>query len=179
MPGDEGGRAIADCIAGIVNPSGKLPFTYPKATNEIVHYDHKASEDLATDFSNNAYQPEFDFGFGMSYTHFTYSDFKVSSDTFSNNDSISISIKVTNDGKLNGKEVVQLYYKDIVASITPSVKKLVAFEKVDLNVGQSLIVNLKVTKSDFSFINKDLKRVTEEGTIELMLSDFKHAIYVK
>ena len=91
----------------------------------------------------------------------------------SNNDSISISIKVTNDGKLNGKEVVQLYYKDIVASITPSVKKLVAFEKVDLNVGQSLIVNLKVTKSDFSFINKDLKRVTEEGTIELMLSDFK------
>ena len=179
LPGDEGGRAIADCIAGIINPSGKLPFTYPKATNEIVHYDHKASEDLATDFSNNAYQPEFDFGFGMSYTHFTYSDFKVSSDTLSNNDLISISIKVTNDGKLNGKEVVQLYYKDIVASITPSVKKLVAFEKVDLNVGQSLIVNLKVTKSDFSFINKDLKRVTEEGTIELMLSDFKHAIYVK
>ena len=74
---------------------------------------------------------------------------------------------------------MQLYYKDIVASITPSVKKLVTFEKVDLNVGQSLIVNLKVTKSDFSFINKDLKRVTEEGTIELMLSDFKHAIYVK
>ena len=179
LPGDEGGRAIADCISGIVNPSGKLPFTYPKATNEIVHYDHKASEDLATDFSNNAYQPEFDFGFGMSYTHFTYSDFKVSSDTFSNNDSLSISIKVTNDGKLNGKEVVQLYYKDLVASITPSVKKLVAFEKVDLSVGQSKVVNLKVAKSDFSFINKDLKRVTEEGTIELMLSDFKHAIYAK
>jgi len=179
LPGDEGGRAIADCIAGIINPSGKLPFTYPKATNEIVHYDHKASEDLATDFSNNAYQPEFDFGFGMSYTHFTYSDFKVSSDTLLNNDSISISIKVTNDGKLNGKEVVQLYYKDLVASITPSVKKLVAFEKVDLSFGQSKVVNLKVAKSDFSFINKDLKRVTEEGTIELMLSDFKHAIYVK
>ena len=179
LPGDEGGRAIADCIAGIINPSGKLPFTYPKATNEIVHYDHKASEDLATDFSNKAYQPEFDFGFGMSYTHFTYSDFKVSSDTLLNNDSILISIKVANDGKLNGNEVVQLYYKDIVASITPSVKKLVAFEKVDLNVGQSRIVNLKVAKSDFSFINKDLKRVTEEGTIELMLSDFKHAIYVK
>ncbi|MFN5346454.1 MAG: beta-glucosidase [Bacteroidota bacterium] len=179
LPGDEGGRAIADCIAGIINPSGKLPFTYPKATNEIVHYDHKSSEDLATDFSNNAYQPEFDFGFGMSYTHFTYADFKVSSDTISNNDSLTISIKVTNDGKLNGKEVVQLYYKDLVASITPSVKKLVAFEKVDLSVGQSRIVNLKVAKSDFSFINKDLKRVTEEGTIELMLSDFKHAIYVK
>ena len=179
LPGDEGGRAIADCIAGIINPSGKLPFTYPKATNEIVHYDHKASEDLATDFSNNAYQPEFDFGFGMSYTHFTYSDFKVSSDTLLNNDSLSISIKVTNDGKLNGKEVVQLYYKDLVASITPSVKKLVAFEKVDLSFGQSKVVNLKVAKSDFSFINKDLKRVTEEGTIELMLSDFKHAIYVK
>jgi beta-glucosidase len=179
LPGDEGGRAIADCIAGIVNPSGKLPFTYPKATNEIVHYDHKASEDLATDFSNNAYQPEFDFGFGMSYTHFTYSDFKVSSDTLSNNDSLLISIKVTNDGTLNGKDVVQLYYKDLVASITPSVKKLVAFDKVDLSVGQSKVVNLKVAKSDFSFINKDLKRVTEEGTIELMLSDYKKTIYVK
>ena len=179
LPGDEGGRAIADCISGNVNPSGKLPFTYPKATNEIVHYDRKASEDLATDFSNNAYQPEFDFGFGMSYTHFSYSDFKVSSDTLLNNDSLSISIKVTNDGKLSGKEVVQLYYKDLVASITPSVKKLVAFEKVDLSVGQSRIVNFKVAKSDFSFINKDLKRVTEEGTIELMLSDYKQNIYVK
>jgi len=179
LPGDEGGRAIADCISGNVNPSGKLPFTYPKATNEIVHYDRKASEDVATDFSNNAYQPEFDFGYGLSYTNFSYSNFKVSSDTLLKNDSLSISIIVTNDGKLSGKEVVQLYYKDLVASVTPSVKKLVAFEKIDLSVGQSRNVNFKVSKSDFSFINKELKRVTEEGTIELMLSDYKQNIYVK
>jgi len=179
LPGDEGGRAIADCISGIVNPSGKLPFTYPKATNEIVHYDHKASEDLATDFSNNAYQPEFDFGFGMSFTHFTYNDFKVSTDTLVNNDSLSISIKVTNDGKTNGKEVVQLYYKDVVASITPSVKKLAAFEKIALAVGESKVLTMILSKQDFSFINKELKRVTEEGSIELMLSTYKKTIYVK
>ncbi len=179
LPGDEGGRAIADCISGAVNPSGKLPFTYPKATNEIVHYDHKASEDLATDFSNNAYQPEFDFGFGMSYTHFTYSDFKVSSDTLSNNEAINVTIKVTNNGKLRGKEVVQLYYKDVVASITPSVKKLAAFEKIELSAGESKVVSMKINKQDFSFINKELKRVTEEGVIELMLLDYKQAIYVK
>ena len=179
LPGDEGGRAIADCISGSVNPSGKLPFTYPKATNEIVHYDHKASEDIATDFSNNAYQPEFDFGFGLSYTNFKYSDFQISSDTLLNNEVVNVSVKVTNDGKLSGKEVVQLYYKDVVASITPSVKKLVAFEKINLAPGESKIVTIKITKQDFSFINKELKRVTEEGIIELILSDYKKSIYVK
>jgi beta-glucosidase len=179
LPGDEGGRAIADCISGKVNPSGRLPFTYPKATNEIVHYDRKASEDLATDFSNNAYQPEFDFGFGLSYTSFTYSEFKISSDTLSFSDTITVSIKVTNDGKMNGKEVVQCYYKDLVASITPSVKKLVAFEKIDLAAGESKVVTMKLAKTDFSFVNKELNRVTEEGVIELMLSDYKQNIYVK
>jgi beta-glucosidase len=179
LPGDEGGRAIADCISGIVNPSGKLPFTYPKATNEIVHYDHKASEDLATDFSNNAYKPEFDFGYGLSYTNFGYSEFKISSDTLTNNDTLIVSVKLINNGSVRGKEVVQLYYKDLVASITPSVKKLVAFDKVDLASGESKVVSMKVSKNDFSFINKELKRVTEEGVIELMLSDYKKAIYVK
>lgn len=179
LPGDEGGRAIADCISGIVNPSGKLPFTYPKATNEIVHYDHKASEDLATDFSNNAYKPEFDFGYGLSYTNFGYSEFKISSDTLTNNDTLIVSVKLINNGNVRGKEVVQLYYKDLVASITPSVKKLVAFDKIELSAGESKVVSMKVSKYDFSFINKELKRVTEEGVIELMLSDYKKAIYVK
>jgi beta-glucosidase len=179
LPGDEGGRAIADCISGKVNPSGRLPFTYPKATNEIVHYDRKASEDLATDFSNNAYQPEFDFGFGLSYTSFTYSEFKISSDTLSISDTLTVSVKVNNAGKIRGKEVVQCYYKDLVASITPSVKKLVAFEKIDLAAGESKVVTMKLAKTDFSFINKELKRVTEEGVIELMLSDYKQNIYVK
>lgn len=156
-----------------------MPFTYPKATNEIVHYDRKASEDLATDFSNNAYQPEFDFGFGLSYTSFTYSEFKISSDTLSISDTLTVSVKVNNAGKIRGKEVVQCYYKDLVASITPSVKKLVAFEKIDLAAGESKEVTMKFAKTDFSFINKELKRVTEEGVIELMLSDYKQNIYVK
>ena len=92
---------------------------------------------------------------------------------------VNVSVKVTNSGKLSGKEVVQLYYKDVVASITPSVKKLVAFEKINLVPGESKIVTMKITKQDFSFINKELKRVTEEGIIELMLSDYKMSIYVK
>ncbi len=178
LPGDEGGRAIADCIYGIVNPSGKLPFTYPCNVNAITHYDHKASEDLATDFSMNAYKPQFDFGFGLSYTNFEYTNYSLSKNTLSGDDSIEVSVTVKNTGNTKGKEVVQLYYTDLVASITPSVKKLMGYSKIELTPLESKVIRLMIHRSDLSFINKDLKRVTENGEFQIMINNQKKTLYV-
>jgi len=179
LPGDEGGRAIADCLQGKVNPSGKLPFTYPSAPNDFVHYDRKLTEDQDIDFSLKAYRPEFDFGFGLSYTSFEYAPMTLSKTTLGDNESIELSVSVKNTGTKKGKEVVQLYYNDLVASITPSVKKLTDFQKIELNPGESKVVKFTLRKENFSFINKNLQRVTEPGEIELQLSSQKIIINVK
>ena len=179
LPGDEGGKAIKDVLIGIENPSGKLPFTYPRFVNSFVHYDHKATEDLDVDFSMNAYKPQFDFGFGMSYTTFEYSNLIVSDTNFYDKQKITVSVTVKNSGKVKGKEVVQLYYNDLVASITPSVKKLMKFSKIELKPNETKKIEFEIKKSDFSFINKDLKRVTEPGEIELIINNLKKIIYVQ
>ena len=179
LPGDEGGKAIKDVLVGIENPSGKLPFTYPRFVNSFVHYDHKATEDLDVDFSMNAYKPQFDFGFGMSYTTFEYSNLIVSDTNLYDKQKITVSVTVKNSGKVKGKEVVQLYYNDLVASITPSVKKLTKFSKIELKPNETRKIEFEIKKSDFSFINKDLKRVTEPGEIELIINNLKKIIYVQ
>ena len=179
LPGDEGGKAIKDVLIGIENPSGKLPFTYPRFVNSFVHYDHKATEDLDVDFSMNAYKPQFDFGFGMSYTTFEYSNLIVSDTNLYDKQKITVSVTVKNTGKVKGKEVVQLYYNDLVASITPSVKKLMKFSKMELKPNETKKIEFEIKKSDFSFINKDLKRVTEPGEIELIINNLKKIIYVQ
>ena len=178
LPGDEGGRAIADVINGKINPSGKLPFTYPSAVNAFMHYDHKSSEELDIDFSNNAYRPEFDFGYGLSYSTFAYSNFSVSNDTLLTYDSLMVSVLVKNTSAFQGAETVQLYYHDQVASITPSVKKLLAFKKISLQAGESQRVEFTIRAADLSFINKSLQRVTEPGMFDLLLANFKTSFYV-
>lgn len=178
LPGDEGGIAIADCIFGKINPSGKLPFSYPADVNAIVHYDHKGSDDMDVDFSKNAYRPQFDFGFGLSYTQFEYGDIILSKNTLNDNDSVIVKLQLKNVGQVKGKEVVQLYYKDLFASITPSVKKLAGFKKIELAPDESKEVQFVLHKDDLSFINKDLKRVTEAGEFELMINNKKKSINV-
>lgn len=179
LPGDEGGMAIADCLLGKVNPSGKLPFTYPAASNDLVHYDRKRTEDLDIDFSMNAYQPSFDFGFGLSYTQFTYAPIIISADTLKKGSKILVNCKVKNTGAVKGAEVVQLYYNDLVASITPSVKKLTAFQKIVLAPNEEQRVQFELNAAHFSFINKNNERVTEPGWIELLIDQQKKLIYVE
>jgi beta-glucosidase len=178
LPGDEGGRAIADCLVGKINPSGKLPFTYPSDVNNIVHYDHKGSEDLDVDFSMNAYKPQFDFGYGLSYSKFQYGDMVLSKSNLTDNDSIVIKITIKNNSDVFGKEVVQVYYHDLVASITPSVKKLLAYKKISLEGFKEETVSFVISKKDLSFINKDLRRVTENGAFELIINNQKKSINV-
>jgi beta-glucosidase len=178
LPGDEGGSAIADCLVGMINPSGKLPFTYPASVNNFTHYDHKASEDLDVDFSMNAYKPQFDFGFGLSYSKFVYSNLRITKPTAKGGNYV-VTVDVTNTSNVAGKEVVQVYYNDLVASITPAVKKLCAYTKINIEPQRTETVSLSIAPENFSFINKNLQRVVEPGDVEIIVNNLKQTIYVQ
>lgn len=177
--GDEGGRAIAQVLTGRENPSGKLPFTYPHLVNALVHYDRKHTEDMDVDFSENGFKPEFIFGYGQSYTNFEYSNLRFSDSNLNGNAKLTIMVDVKNIGKMQGKEVVQFYYNDLVASITPSMRKLFAYKKIELQPQQKQTVEFTCDRNDFSFINKELKRITEPGEIEIIVDNLKKILYVQ
>ena len=131
LPGNYGADALADIITGDVNPSGKPPITYPRHTNSLVPYIHKPSEGGGNP-QGGEFEPQYQFGFGLSYTTFEYSNLKINKKSFSSNEIVSINVTVKNTGNKEGKEVVQLFVSDLVASISPDVKRLRGFEKIDL-----------------------------------------------
>nr|AGM32064.1 beta-glycosidase [Coptotermes formosanus] len=160
LPGYSGGDALADILFGDVNPSGKLPISYPKYPHSLFNYYRKTFDD---------YNPLFEFGFGLSYTTFNYSNLSVSSD----NEVINVSVTVTNTGNVSGKEAVQLYTSDLVASSAPDAKRLRKFKKVELESNESITLEFQLTPLDLSFINEDNKRVTEKGDFEIQIADLK------
>jgi beta-glucosidase len=172
LPGMEGGDAIADILFGDVNPSGKLPITYPRSPNGITLYDYKPIEK----FDENDYNPLWPFGFGLSYTTFEYSNLKISSKEITENDELIVKIDVKNNGELAGKEVVQLYLTDLYGTVTRPNKQLKAFEKVQLNPGEIKTVEFKLNKQHMSFIGQDNRRIIEPGdfivTIRNHTADF-------
>jgi beta-glucosidase len=172
-PGNEGGRALTDLLFGDANPSGKLPFTYPRYTGSLVTYDHKNSEMRDKDFGNNAFNPLYQFGSGLSYTTYSYAGLSTSSDTLKGSDSLTIKVKVSNTGKMAGKEVVQIYIRDEYASITPSVKRLRAFRKVALNPGETKELSFSISKDNLGFVTNENKWVTETGAFTIMVNDLK------
>lgn len=176
-PGDYGGLALADIIYGKINPSGKLPFTYPRFENSLLWYDHKHTETLDHSFGRNAFNPQWEFGFGMSYTSFEYSNLVVSNDTLADG-KLQISVTVTNTGKVAGKEVVQLYIADRYASITPSVKRLRGFEKINLQSGEAHIVTFTISADDIAFVGRDSKWIAEAGWFDIFIGDEKNAFYL-
>ena len=165
LPGLEGGSAIADVLAGDAIPCGRLPFTYPKYPNGLLAYDYKPLE-IA---DGNTFDPEFPFGFGLSYTTFEYSDLKLSKRVFSMNDEITASVSIKNTGSVGAREVVQVYVSDIYRSITPPVKELKAFRKIVLQPGERKIVDFVLEAGDLSFIGKDYKRVVEPGVFRIAI----------
>ena len=178
LPGDEGGSALAKILTGKFVPSGKLPFTYPKASGDIVHYDRKPTENNDVNFGKDAYHPLYDFGHGLSYTQFAYSDLKL---TYTDGDDhVGVTVTVTNTGNLKAKEVIQVYYRDEYASVTPSVKKLCAFEKVEIEAGQSHTYNFTyIPLKKLSFINKDEKRMLESGDFTIMVKDLSQKLNIQ
>jgi len=176
LPGEEGGRAIADVLFGDHNPSGKLPYTYPKYANDLVNYDHKVSETLDKHFGRNAFEPQFEFGHGLSYTDFEYSNLTANAATWSKGTPLDLSVTVKNTGERAGKEVVQLYVTDEVASITPSVKRLRGFEKIELKAGESQTINFKLNLRDVAFVGVENEWITEPGEFTIRVGGLEEKV---
>ncbi|HKI46401.1 MAG TPA: glycoside hydrolase family 3 N-terminal domain-containing protein, partial [Balneolales bacterium] len=179
-PGSQGGQAIADVLFGDYNPSGKLPITYPRNPNFLVTYDHTYSQEGVETANPQHYSeqfnPQFAFGYGLSYTTYKYGDIMVSSDTLTANAPMKISVNVTNSGKMAGKETVELYSSDLIASVTPSVKRLRKFAKIYLKSGETREVSFTLTAKDLAFVGRDLKWVTEPGAFDIRIGNRKKRI---
>jgi len=169
-PGNEGGQAIADVLFGDYNPGGKLPFTYPRYPNALITYDHKPYELQETSFGNIASRPQFEFGEGLSYSTFAYSDLRVEPKAATGDAEIGVSVTVKNTGPRPGNEVVQLYLHDLVASMTPSGKRLKRFARIHLEPAQSRTLEFTLRTDDLSFIGTKNKPVVEPGEFEVMIA---------
>ena len=178
--GSEAGNAIADVLFGDVNPSGKLTTTFPQNVGQVpMYYAQKNTgrplgagkwfEKFRSNYIDVSNDPLYPFGYGISYTKFVYSDIKVSSKSLKGNQTLTASVSVANTGKRNGKEVVQLYIRDLVGSITRPVKELKGFKKVEINAGEIKTVTFSITPEDLKFYNSDLKFDWESGDFEIMI----------
>ncbi len=179
LSGDYGGEALAQLLFGKENPSGKLPFTYPRHTGSFVPYDHKSTEILDINFGHNAFNPQWEFGFGLSYSSFNYTNLEINQSELSKTDTINISVDVSNTSEIAGKEVVQIYITDSVASITPSVKRLRAFRKVHLNANETKTVLFKIPVSELAFVDANNKWKIEEGHFKIQVADNRLSFVVK
>ncbi len=176
QPGNFGGDALADILFGEINPSGKLPYNYPRYPNSLVGYIHKPSEDQeSTEGVYNysaSYNPQFEFGDGLSYTTFSYDNFSISDDTLRSGGQLTVSIEVTNSGDRSGKETVELYTSDLYASsVTPDVKRLRRFRKIKLKPGESKNVEFQLAPSDLAYADRNGKMIIENGSFKVMIED--------
>lgn len=171
LPGNYGGDALANLLAGDVNFSGKLPYTYPKYINSLATYDYKPCENVGHMAGNYNYDAVMDvqwpFGFGFSYTSYAYSNLKVDKSSFAPGDVITVSVDVTNTGSVEGKESVLLYSSDLVASSTPDIKRLRGFDKISLKPGETKTVTLKLAADDLAFVGYDGLWRLEKGDFVL------------
>jgi beta-glucosidase len=168
-PSDMGGPAIADVLFGDYNPNGKLPFTYPRSTNNYMAYDHKLFETEDTNFGNVATRPQFDFGTGLSYTTFAYSDLVVTPKSSPMTGNIAVSVKVTNTGRRAGKETAILYVRDEVALLAPAGKRVKRFAKIYLGPGQSKTLSFSLSRNDLTYIGQNNRPTVEPGDFTVMI----------
>lgn len=176
--GSEAGLAIADVLFGDVNPSGKLSTTWPQNVGQVpLYYNHKNTgrplgtwfEKFRSNYLDVSNDPVYPFGYGLSYSSFYYTDIKLSSNTLKTGQTITASVLVTNNSKTDGKEVVQLYTRDMVGSITRPVKELKGFQKIELKAGESKTVSFTISVDDLKFYNSDLKYVAEPGDFKVFI----------
>jgi len=173
-PGNEGGQAIADILFGDINPSGKLPITYPRWPNMLFTYDHKTFFGDSGDAAP-LYAPQFEFGYGLSYTTFAYSDLEVTPTGAPGGPKIQVAVTVKNTGARAGKEVVELYLNEQYASITPPLKRLKRFAKISLGPGESHRCMFELVPEDLSFINAENNRVVEPGVFDVRVGGLEQS----
>ena len=175
IPGNMGGDALVGLVSGKSNFSGKMPYTYPKEINSLANYDFKKSEEVGTmegayDYNAKITQ-QWGFGYGLSYTSYQYSNLKVSQSDFRHGDIIKVSVDVKNTGKVAGKESVLLFSSDLIASMVPDGRRLRAFDKIELQPGETKTVTFDLNADDLAFVGYDGKWVLEEGDFKLMIAD--------
>lgn len=175
LPGNYGGDALANILAGDTNPSAKMPYTYPRHSAALTNYDYRVSEEMDTmegayDY-NAVVSVQWPFGFGLSYTTFSYSGFKVNKESFTAGDELVFSVDVTNTGSMAGKEAVMLFSSDLVASLTPENRRLRAFEKIELQPGETKTVELVLKGSDLAFVGADGHWILEKGDFRMQAGD--------
>lgn len=175
IPGNMGGDALSNLVSGKSNFSGKMPYTYPKEINSLANYDFKKSEEVGTmegayDYNAKITQ-QWGFGYGLSYTSYKYSNLKVSQSDFRHGDIIKVSVDVKNTGKVAGKESVLLFSSDLIASIVPDGRRLRAFDKVELQPGETKTVTFELKADDLAFVGWNGKWRLEEGDFKLMIAD--------
>ena len=179
--GSEAGLAIADVLFGAVNPSGKLTMTFPRNVGQIpIYYNEKNTgrplgnkegnfEKFRSNYIDERNEPLFPFGFGLSYTTFEYSNLKISETSFKANQTVKVAVDITNTGNFDGKEVVQLYIRDLVGSVTRPLKELKGFQKINIKKGAKQTVTFDISVEDLKFYNSDLKYVAEPGEFEIFI----------
>lgn len=175
IPGNMGGDALVNLVSGKSNFSGKMPYTYPKEINSLANYDFKKSEEVGTmegayDYNAKITQ-QWGFGYGLSYTSYQYNNLKVSKSDFRHGDIIKVSVDVKNTGKVAGKESILLFSSDLVASMVPDGRRLRAFDKVELQPGETKTVTFELKADDLAFVGWDGKWRLEEGDFKLMIAD--------
>ena len=175
IPGNMGGDALANLVSGKSNFSGKMPYTYPKEINSLANYDFKKSEEVGTmegayDYNAKITQ-QWGFGYGLSYTSYKYSNLKVSQSDFRHDDIIKVSVDVKNTGKVAGKESVLLFSSDLIASMVPDGRRLRAFDKVELQPGETKTMTFELKADDLAFVDWNGKWRLEEGDFKLMIAD--------
>lgn len=175
IPGNMGGDALVNLVSGKSNFSGKMPYTYPKEINSLANYDFKKSEEVGTmegayDYNAKITQ-QWGFGHGLSYTSYKYSNLKVSQSDFRHGDILKVSVDVNNTGKVAGKESVLLFSSDLIASMVPDGRRLRAFDKIELQPGETKTVTFNLNVDDLAFVGYDGKWVLEEGDFKLMIAD--------
>lgn len=181
IPGNMGGDALVNLVSGKSNFSGKMPYTYPKEINSLANYDFKKSEEVGTmegayDYNAKITQ-QWGFGYGLSYTSYKYSNLKVSQSDFRHGDIIKVSVDVKNTGKVAGKESVLLFSSDLISSMVPDGRRLRAFDKIELQPGETKTVTFDLNADDLAFVGYDGKWVLEEGDFKLMIADQSTDIY--
>jgi beta-glucosidase len=182
-PGTRGGDAIAQTLFGANNPNGKLPMSFPRNVGQLpLYYNHKNTgrpylglsdpeQKYKSQYVDVANSPLYPFGFGLSYTTYEYSNMKISSDKIKFGEKLKISVFVKNTGNYDGQEIVQLYIRDLVGSVTRPVKELKGFEKITLKKGETKTVSFEISSEDLKFYNIDMKNVAEEGTFEVFVGE--------